>query len=315
MTTAEGATAPGGGVSRRRAGWLAAGAGLCLLSAPALLLAAEADPAPDPAPVASAHPDPGPAAVATDGDARSPGRFADAVRTFFSDGAYLFTFPARVTPRGAGLTAGFGAATLLALHNDDYVEEEVRSQDDPDRRRIAKRFEFLGRMPMQAGVLAILYASGRATGSAGLASTAGTSFEALLWGGVISQTGKLAMGRRQPDDASDARYFFHGSASFPSGHATRSFAVAAVMADRFGRRGAWTAYPIATLVSLAMVQRGIHWTSDIVAGAGLGLAIGKGIGARHPRRDEQASAGARDARRPSWRLQPAPGGAEVTVSF
>jgi len=303
-TTTRGAHEPEWGATgwRRRACRPAIGAACFLFALPAFSLAADE--------AATLDADPPPAAES----AREPGRFSLALHEFLADGAYLFTFPSRATPKGTGLTAGFAGATLLALHNDDRVHEEISGQDEPERRHVAKRFEFIGRMPVQAGLLGILYAGGRAAGRRGLASTAGTSFEALLWGGIVSQAGKLAMGRRQPTESSDARYFFHGSASFPSGHATRSFAVAAVIADRYGPRGAWTAYPIAALVSAAMVQRGIHWTSDIVAGAGLGLAVGKGIAARHPASGDAAARGGR-TRRLAWRLQPAPGGAEITLAF
>jgi membrane-associated phospholipid phosphatase len=149
----------------------------------------------------------------------------------------------------------------------------------------------------------------------GLASTAATSFEALLWAGIVSNTAKMMFGRDQPSNNMDARYFFQGQGSFPSGHATRSFAIAAVMANRFGAKGAWIGYGLAGAVSLSMVQRGIHWASDVVAGAGLGYAIGNGIAIRHPGPNSENALGGAAQKKFAWQIHPARDGAAVTLTF
>lgn len=257
---------------------------------------------------------PDPAGAVAEPPARA--KFADVTRSFFQDGAYLLTFPTRVTPRGLAMTGAWGGATLVALHNDDWIANEVSSQNEPDRDHIAQTIEPLGRMPLQAGVLGILYASGRMADNPGLASTAATSFEALVWAGLISNTGKMIFGRDQPGTSMDARYFFEGQGSFPSGHAARSFAIAAVMANRYGAKGAWIGYGLAGVVSLSMVQRDIHWASDVVAGAGIGLAIGKGIAARHPGPDADVALSRGGApKKFAWQLHPARDGAAVTLVF
>lgn len=243
------------------------------------------------------------------------GRFASATRTFFQDGGYLFTFPTRVTPRGLATTGAWGGATLLALHNDDWVAGEISSQKEPDRDHTARNLEPLGRMPLQAGVLGILWAGGKMADNEGLASTAATSFEALLWAGIVSNGAKMMFGRQQPGTSMDARYFFEGQGSFPSGHATRSFAIAAVMADRYGARGAWIGYGLAGVVSLSMMQRGIHWASDVVAGAGLGYAVGKGIAFRHPGPNSETALGGGTPKKTAWQFHPARDGAALTLTF
>lgn len=73
----------------------------------------------------------------------------------------------------------------------------------------------------------------------------------------------------------DARPLFgpRGSHSFPSVHATNSFAAALVLDAVFpGRRLAFLA--AAGLVSYSRVYVGDHWPSDVVAGALLGAMIG-----------------------------------------
>jgi len=54
--------------------------------------------------------------------------------------------------------------------------------------------------------------------------------------------------------------------SFPSGHTSTSFACAFVMARMNGRRWAWV-YIIAAMIALSRLFVGIHYPSDVLAGA------------------------------------------------
>src|SRR5579885_621088 len=64
-----------------------------------------------------------------------------------------------------------------------------------------------------------------------------------------------------------------GLDSFPSGHASAAFAVAAVMAHHCPRLR-WPAYGLAGFVIVSRVVRGSHFPTDVLAGALLGLAVG-----------------------------------------
>jgi membrane-associated phospholipid phosphatase len=77
---------------------------------------------------------------------------------------------------------------------------------------------------------------------------------------------KYTVQRERPDHSSHD--------SFPSGHASQTFASATVLARHFGRRAAWPAYGVATFVSFSRVNQQRHFLSDMVFGAGLGLAVG-----------------------------------------
>ena len=61
--------------------------------------------------------------------------------------------------------------------------------------------------------------------------------------------------------------------SFPSNHAMNMFLSATLLA-LFYRRKFWLFYSIAALIAYSRVYLGVHYLSDILAGAGLGIMLG-----------------------------------------
>jgi membrane-associated phospholipid phosphatase len=62
-----------------------------------------------------------------------------------------------------------------------------------------------------------------------------------------------------------------GSQSFPSGHAASAFAGAAFLQRRYGWKLGLPAYALATYVGYSRVEAKRHYTSDVVAGAAIGI--------------------------------------------
>lgn len=62
--------------------------------------------------------------------------------------------------------------------------------------------------------------------------------------------------------------------SFPSGHTTGAFAVATVLSEQYPDYTPYF-YTYATLMGVSRVYTGVHYPSDVLAGAALGYLIGK----------------------------------------
>lgn len=113
----------------------------------------------------------------------------------------------------------------------------------------------------------------RATGLDGFAAS-------LIASEMITPALKKIIGRKRPfrNEGEFAFDSFSPHVSFPSGHATRAFAVAAVIDGHYRQR--WvkiTAYTIATLVAYSRMNSDMHWSSDVLAGAVIGYTVGKAV--------------------------------------
>jgi len=67
-----------------------------------------------------------------------------------------------------------------------------------------------------------------------------------------------------------------GRYSFPSSHAANLFGLATVV-GAFYRRTRYYLYPLAALVAIGRVYLGVHYPSDVAAGAIFGAAVGWGL--------------------------------------
>jgi undecaprenyl-diphosphatase len=99
---------------------------------------------------------------------------------------------------------------------------------------------------------------------------------ALLLAEAVSSALKLLVGRDRPFEVEpdpEPLGRIPGSDSFPSGHATVSFACAAVLAAAVPRL-AVPVYLLAAAIAWSRVVVGVHYPLDVLAGAALGTALG-----------------------------------------
>lgn len=94
--------------------------------------------------------------------------------------------------------------------------------------------------------------------------------------GLVCNTLKHAIGRVRPCAALENVHLLVGcgaNGSMPSAHAGNMFA-AAMVAFLFYRRSAWVMFPLAAAVGFSRIANGVHYPSDVVVGAILGMGTG-----------------------------------------
>jgi len=72
-----------------------------------------------------------------------------------------------------------------------------------------------------------------------------------------------------------------GFRSFPSGHTSGSFALAACLDHLYGRKVGVPAYLMAAFVASSRINDNKHYLSDVVAGAVLGTVVGRSFAREH----------------------------------
>lgn len=90
---------------------------------------------------------------------------------------------------------------------------------------------------------------------------------------VLVMSTKFLVRRKRPEGEWGGIYRNTDPHSFPSGHAARSFLIAVVAAGLGPVGLAFVLCVWAPLVALARVSMGVHYVSDIVAGAVLGIIV------------------------------------------
>jgi membrane-associated phospholipid phosphatase len=103
--------------------------------------------------------------------------------------------------------------------------------------------------------------------------------EAGVFSTVTSEVLTLAAGRERPDATSSPNQWRQGGVSFPSVHASAAFAIGTVFAESGNDEYRWIrrifGYGVAAGTSYMRVRDNVHWLSDTVAGAALGIATAR----------------------------------------
>jgi len=164
--------------------------------------------------------------------------------------------------------AGLGGGLALAVHPaDDNVNEAMVNSD------FAKSFFKLGKYLGESYVLVptaiAIYAVGRAKDRPKVSHVGMDLIEALIVNEVLVQTLKVTTRRERPDGSDNK--------SFPSGHASDTFAFATALERHLGWKGAVPAYIFSSYVAISRLPDNKHWLSDVVFGASVGIIAGRTV--------------------------------------
>jgi len=245
--------------------------------------------------------------------AANPGKaVVDEVKRYGSDAVAIVRAPLQWDEAMWRKVAIITAADAAVFAADESIADFVQRNRSHAGDQFAKAITpFGGGRALQVSGATLLL--GLATHNPRLRDTGRDAIEAsILASGLITPAIKRVAGRSRPLENEGAFAFdpFTGNESFPSGHATNAFAVASVFA---AHSDGWVvpavAYTLATGVAASRVNDNVHFTSDVIAGAAIGTAVGRSVVARHRR----AATRSENTPAVAWAIVPARGGVAFEV--
>ena len=194
------------------------------------------------------------------------------------------------TATDSWLSAGFVVATIAVMPADEKVaawaqSPSVQSGANTSTVKFLNAYGGYGVLIASLGTYGVARLAGsRPWSEIGLRAT-----EAIVLSGAATAVLKGVIGRQRPYvDIHDSHYYVFGAgfgndsmSSMPSGHTTAAFAFAASVTDEvhyyWPKQTWWVAtltYGSAVAVGMARIYSNAHWTSDVIAGAGVGTISG-----------------------------------------
>ena len=158
---------------------------------------------------------------------------------------------------GGGLAAG--------LHPlDDDVNDRLKGSEN-----VWRPGKYVGLTPVQMGTAAVIYAWGRLEDQPKVSHLGMDLLRAQILASGLTVGLKYATQRERPDGSSPH--------SFPSGHASITFATATVIERHLGWRYSVLGYTIASYVAASRLHDNRHWLSDVVFGSAVGAIGGRTV--------------------------------------
>jgi membrane-associated phospholipid phosphatase len=187
-------------------------------------------------------------------------------------------------------TAVIGGGLALAAHPFDQ-ELNAHLTGSSAAAAFFAPGKVLGLSPVQFAVAATTYAWGKARKEPKVVHLGVDLLRAQIVTQALTEGLKLAVRRPRPDGT---------NYSFPSGHASVTFATATVLERHLGWMAAVPTYTVASYVAASRLHDNRHYLSDVVFGAAVGLVGGRTV-TRHGR--------------DHWAMLPAavPGGVGIVV--
>jgi len=193
---------------------------------------------------------------------------------------------------GRGIVGVFHGDSLVpflvggtAAAGASFFDQDVRDSFQGDTQSWGDALE-TGAGPVWSTVfVAGMFTAGRFSHGARFRAMTYDMLDAAVVNFGYTELVKVAVGRERPNGQDNK--------SFPSGHTSNSFALAAVAERHYGWKVGVPAYLLAGLVGASRLEQDKHYLSDVVAGAALGYIVGRTVVRVNSRSLERvASAGA-----------------------
>ena len=162
---------------------------------------------------------------------------------------------------------GVGGGAALAIHPaDEAIRDETL--EGTTLSTSLKGGEYYGDLPVQLPLAVGWWIVGHAVGSERGAEAGRDLLRAQISAVSWTYAFKFPVNRTRPNG--DPR-------SFPSGHASATFATAMVLEDHYGWKVGVPAFAAAVYTAASRVTDDKHWASDVVFGAFLGIASARTV--------------------------------------
>ena len=162
------------------------------------------------------------------------------------------------------LLIGGGATGIGAIFDDDVADWIA----DPEH-GFGTSVEDGAAPAVVGAAVAVLFATGRAADGPRYRAMTYDWLHAFLINAGYTTLLKEVIHRERPNGEDNL--------SFPSGHASNAFTLAAVAERHYGWKAGVPAYTLASLVAVSRLQRNKHYLSDVMAGATLGYIVGRTV--------------------------------------
>jgi membrane-associated phospholipid phosphatase len=211
-----------------------------------------------------------------------------------SDQVAIWTSPFHTKKEDVKWWLIWGGATGALVATDKWTVKQLPNTNG--QRRIGTYTSNLGAAYSLVPISAGFYFVGSAFKNERFRETGLLGFETLIDTTIVETVIKAATHRARPLEGDGKGHFWDSSgstwnASFPSGHAINTFALASIFAHQYRHTiiVPITAYSLAGLVVGARVAAQKHFPGDVMAGAAMGWFIGDYVyGKRHnPELDEK----------------------------
>jgi membrane-associated phospholipid phosphatase len=199
-------------------------------------------------------------------------------RFVLHDQLAIWTSPVHTAGRDIKKWAIFGGATAALVATDKWTVKQLpNSKSQVSVSNWGSRFgSAYALIPLSAG----FYLIGSRRHDERFRETGLIAFETLIDANIVSEAIKLVADRSRPTEGDGKGHFLDGpngrwNSSFPSGHATSTWALASVIAHEYpSPLVKIIAYGLASTVVIARVGARRHFPGDVIAGAGIGWFTG-----------------------------------------
>lgn len=215
--------------------------------------------------------------AAADDPPTSPPRHDDGRRTLsrlvpnLGHGAIGVFSKQSLWPLAVGSVATVNGSTF-----DQALADRIGSPEDGGAQALETAFGGLSAVAVSA-----VFVAGRFANGARFRAASYDMLVAVAANGAYTFGLKAAVGRERPNHVDKK--------SFPSGHTSNAFAIAAALDGHYDKKLAIPAYLVASVVGLSRMRLNAHWLSDVLAGATLGYVVGAAVVRVNDRRLSQQS--------------------------